>query len=238
MADPQDQFDELHWEMIDVLQEGRATPNYLSERTGESRQLVSQRLRDLRLSGVIEKIHKGLYELDEDAPDAPDDSGETDGASNGPSDTRNVATGHTPPQNESGSAADPQASTSSTTPDDLPAALDGVKFPGNRDVDECARAVLAARNYLREHESASMSEIVAGVMPKHPAGYNAESDVERINDPEQRNRSTWWRKIVRPGLEALPDVESPPKGGSAWEHVGRDDEGTGSGGVYDPTGEF
>ena len=66
MVDPGDDLDELHREIIDVLREGRATPSYLSERTGESRQLVSQRLRDLRLGGFIEKIHKGLYELDED----------------------------------------------------------------------------------------------------------------------------------------------------------------------------
>jgi len=66
MEDPTDEFDELHWKIADVLREGRATPSYLSERTGESRQLVSQRLRDMRLSGFVEKIHKGLYELVED----------------------------------------------------------------------------------------------------------------------------------------------------------------------------
>jgi len=66
MADPEDQLDALHRDIIDVLREGRATPSYLSERTGESRQLISQRLRDLQLAGFVEKIHKGLYELDED----------------------------------------------------------------------------------------------------------------------------------------------------------------------------
>lgn len=65
MANPED-LDELHWEIVDVLREGRATPAYLAERTGESRQLVSQRLRDLRMAGYVEKVHKGLYELEED----------------------------------------------------------------------------------------------------------------------------------------------------------------------------
>ncbi|MDS0223821.1 helix-turn-helix domain-containing protein [Haloarcula sp. S1AR25-5A] len=66
MENPVEEFDELHWKIVDVLREGRATPSYLSQRTGESRQLVSQRLRDLRLSGFVEKVHKGLYELVED----------------------------------------------------------------------------------------------------------------------------------------------------------------------------
>lgn len=76
MANPEEQLDALHWDIIDVLREGRATPSYLSERTGESRQLISQRLRDLQLAGFVEKIHKGLYELDKD----PRGSGPTDTA--------------------------------------------------------------------------------------------------------------------------------------------------------------
>lgn len=66
MDDPTEEFDELHWDIIEVLREGRATPSYLSKRTDESRQLVSQRLRDLRLTGTVEKIDKGLYELVDD----------------------------------------------------------------------------------------------------------------------------------------------------------------------------
>lgn len=73
MDDPTEEFDELHWKIIDVLREGRGTPSYLSDRTGESRQLMSQRLRDLRLAGTVEKIHKGLYELAEDPRDTVSD---------------------------------------------------------------------------------------------------------------------------------------------------------------------
>lgn len=64
--DPEEDFDELHWEIIEVLREGRGTPSLLSERLDESRQLVSQRLRDLQMAGYVEKIHTGLYELVED----------------------------------------------------------------------------------------------------------------------------------------------------------------------------
>jgi len=65
-----DELDELHWDVIEILREGRATPNYLSERTGESRALVSQRLRDLQIRGSVNKVSRGLYELvPEELPD-------------------------------------------------------------------------------------------------------------------------------------------------------------------------
>jgi DNA-binding IclR family transcriptional regulator len=65
MADP-DELDELHRDILGVLREGRATPSYLAERTGESRQLVSQRLRDLVMADYVDRVHTGLYELVED----------------------------------------------------------------------------------------------------------------------------------------------------------------------------
>lgn len=69
MADPED-LDELHWQIIEVLREGRATPRYLSKRTGESRQLVSKRLRDLQMASVVDLVDRGLYELEpEEVPD-------------------------------------------------------------------------------------------------------------------------------------------------------------------------
>lgn len=65
MADSED-FDELHWKIIGELREGRCTPSYLADETNESRQLVSQRLRDLMMAGYVDKVHTGLYELVED----------------------------------------------------------------------------------------------------------------------------------------------------------------------------
>lgn len=64
--DRPDDLDHIHDAILDELETGRCTPSYLAERTGESRQLISQRLRDLRMAGLIEKIHTGLYELSED----------------------------------------------------------------------------------------------------------------------------------------------------------------------------
>lgn len=70
MADPSEDFDELHWEIVDALRDGRCTPSYLADQTGESRQLVSHRLRDLQMAGYVEKIHTGLYELVDDPESA------------------------------------------------------------------------------------------------------------------------------------------------------------------------
>lgn len=61
--DSADDLDELHWQILEELEDGRCTPSYLSEITGESRQLISQRLRDLVMAGYVTKVHKGLYEL-------------------------------------------------------------------------------------------------------------------------------------------------------------------------------
>ena len=61
-----DDLDELHDAILDQLREGRVTPTYLAERTGESRQLMSSRLRDLVMGGHVEKVSTGLYELVDD----------------------------------------------------------------------------------------------------------------------------------------------------------------------------
>ncbi|MDB9274905.1 hypothetical protein PN410_18140, partial [Halorubrum ezzemoulense] len=97
---------------------------------------------------------------------------------------------------------------------------------------ECVAAIYAAHEYVRENGGATMKELVLDVMPEHPVGYDAEQDVARINDPDQRNRSTWWRNVVKPGFEVLPTISKPPRGGSEWSFV--DEES----GIYDQTSEF
>lgn len=32
-----------------------------------------------------------------------------------------------------------------------------------------------------------------------------------------RYRGAWWRRIVKPGLEALDDVQKPARGQSEWK---------------------
>lgn len=91
------------------------------------------------------------------------------------------------------------------------ATLDRVDFPAGRDRVACEAAVEAARAYLDTHDGATMRELVTDVMPVHPVGY----DVPELQEGE-RYRGGWWRHVVKPGLEAMPDVEKPPQGGSEW----------------------
>jgi DNA-binding Lrp family transcriptional regulator len=67
-------LDDLHRAILDELQKGRITPSYVAEQTGESRQLMSSRLRDLVMGGHARKVHKGLYELADDPRETNDDA--------------------------------------------------------------------------------------------------------------------------------------------------------------------
>jgi hypothetical protein len=53
-------------------------------------------------------------------------------------------------------------------------------------------------------------------MPDHPLGYDAEDALAKI-DAGDRYRGAWWRRVVKPGLDALPDVSKPPAGASEWK---------------------
>jgi len=92
-------------------------------------------------------------------------------------------------------------------------------FPAGCDPDECWAAVQAAEQYIRSEGSATMSEIVAAVMPEHPVGYDVDDALERI-DSEKRYRGAWWRRVVRPSLETHRNVEKPPRGRSEWKWIG------------------
>lgn len=98
-------------------------------------------------------------------------------------------------------------------------ALEDVKFPATKNREACIEAVRAAYEYLRVNGTASMREFVTEVMPDHPLGY----DVPEL-EPGERYRGSWWRKVVKPGLNAIPDVETPPRGGSDWRYTGDADE--------------
>ena len=98
-------------------------------------------------------------------------------------------------------------------------ALEDVGFPAGRKREACSAAVYAARDYLREHGPATMREIVAEVMPEHPLGYDVDGALEKV-EAGDRYRGAWWRRVVKPGLKALPDVEAPARGASEWRYTG------------------
>ena len=92
-------------------------------------------------------------------------------------------------------------------------------FPTGKDPTECEQAIEAAKEYLKRERSASMREIVRAVMPHHPIGYDVDSAVEKL-EAGKRYRGAWWRRIVKPGLEASTNVEKPAPGASAWQYTG------------------
>lgn len=96
--------------------------------------------------------------------------------------------------------------------------LQAVDFPRGRDRDECVETVLEAREFLRREGSASMRDFVTEVMPEYPLGY----DVPEL-EPGDRYRGAWWRKIVKPGLKALPDVKYR-QGHGDYLYIGESDE--------------
>jgi len=103
--------------------------------------------------------------------------------------------------------------------DGIPPALADVDFPGGRDRRDCVDAVLAARAHLQETGAATKSELVREVMPDHPLGYDVDGAFEKL-DAGERYRGAWWRRVVKPGLEALPDVQKPSRGASDWRYTG------------------
>jgi hypothetical protein len=92
--------------------------------------------------------------------------------------------------------------------------LSEVDFPSGRDYNDCTDAVHAAGDYIKNHGSATMRELVDEVMPAHPVGY----DVPELEEGE-RYRGAWWRSVVKPGLRALEEIEEPPQGGSDWKYA-------------------
>lgn len=97
---------------------------------------------------------------------------------------------------------------------DVEAVVADVEFPSSQDRAECVAAIQAAYSHLQREGTATMREFVREVMPDHPLGYEI-PDLEESD----RYRGAWWRRVVKPGLEALPDVEKPPAGHSEWRYV-------------------
>ena len=68
-ARDEEDFSETELAILDVLEEGRGTPGYIAERLDRSGPYIRGRLNDLERLGLIEKIHRGLYGLQENEED-------------------------------------------------------------------------------------------------------------------------------------------------------------------------
>jgi len=92
-------------------------------------------------------------------------------------------------------------------------------LPGTVDRDDAAAAVAAARDYIRDHGGSTKTDLVENVMPDYPLGYDVDAALGKI-DAGDRYRGAWWRRVVKPGLKALDDVQTPPQGASTWRFTG------------------
>jgi len=57
-------------EIIKMLEDGRCTPKHIAEQSGYSRQNVMNRLKRLVELGYVDRVSKGLYELENKPQDA------------------------------------------------------------------------------------------------------------------------------------------------------------------------
>lgn len=164
----------------------------VGEAVGLARQNADYRLRKLESADEVKKKKIGRSLAWSIASSADTESGEE------------FTTRSSEPDNQ-GSAAESSS-------------LTDVDFPSGRDRADCEAAIYAARDHLQDNGPASMRELVVAVMPEYPIGY----EVPEIDDGElvaDRYRGAWWRKVVKPGLQTLPDVEAPA-GGGKWRYTG------------------
>lgn len=70
--------------------------------------------------------------------------------------------------------------------------------------DEFETAARAVVDLIQEKGALSRSQAVEQLHESYPAGYE--------------NSRTWWRRVARPTLDAHPDCEPPPEGGSDWQY--------------------
>jgi len=96
-----------------------------------------------------------------------------------------------------------------------------LSFPQGVDRDEALAAIEAAVAYVREEHKATKQEIVRAVMPDHELKYDYASVAAKL-DAGDRYRGAWWRKVVKRGLEATPEIAKPKPGHSEWRWVGEE----------------
>jgi hypothetical protein len=89
-------------------------------------------------------------------------------------------------------------------------------LPGTVDRAAAREAIDAAREYLLDDGPAPKAAIVRSVMPSHALAYDADAALEKLDAPGERYRGSWWREVIKPGLEAFDDVAAPAPGASDW----------------------
>lgn len=91
------------------------------------------------------------------------------------------------------------------------------QLPSTVTEEDARKAIHMVEQYLDEEGPAPKAAIVRDVMPDAPLGYDPADALAKIEAGE-RYRGSWWRKVIKPGLEALPHISKPAPGASNWSH--------------------
>jgi Mn-dependent DtxR family transcriptional regulator len=65
----EDEFTDTELGIMDMLGQGRCTPGYIAEELDVTPEYVRGRLGELKRLGLVEKVHRGLYELADESDD-------------------------------------------------------------------------------------------------------------------------------------------------------------------------
>lgn len=165
-----------------------------------------------RLAGDLQALESHESLADELRDEICDTGGPVDSGPQTPRET--VDTPSDPEDDESPSDPPP-----TPTPGEDSQPFAAVDFPAGKDREQCVEAINAAREFLQDEGAATMREIVSAVLPEHSLGYDVDAAVAKVEAGE-RYRGAWWRRVVKPGLEAVDGVEKPARGASEWQYIG------------------
>jgi len=92
---------------------------------------------------------------------------------------------------------------------------ESVEFPSDLPPDQCISAVLEVRDYILDHDDGERDEIWEELVlnTNHPS---TGRELCRTRGYVPKFRDWWWKRIVTPGLHALPDVEPIEDDEIAW----------------------
>lgn len=183
--------------IVDLLREGRNTPSNIARHLDYSREYVSQRLKRLTEHGIVVRVDRGLYGLEDDPADS-------DGAEDGE---------RPPPESENEPSLPPEPS--------RPPVHDEATVPDvSEEVREKLRERLSGSGDLLERRVDEMLKMYAAL---RELGEAEKSDLLAVVDVEAtdyQDENSVWANMAKGVLGTLPGVESPPSGKSTWRHTG------------------
>lgn len=94
-------------------------------------------------------------------------------------------------------------------------ANDKVQTP---DTDGFIESVIAARDVIREQDGATTDKIINALEPEknYKVGLRGSQMVGKLQMTDEY-RDWWWRQIVRPGLQELPEIDRSSDEQSQWQ---------------------